>query len=186
MLLGNAHVHKLTASLLASLGSPVPNAGRAGCDGAEGLVVFHPCEQMRSGQFVVGFCVAGVQEFARSDVEGCAPMPAFLVLFCPFITLAFQCVDMHRNGVVDVLHLLKGFDEGFYVVTFIHIDVVQPHGAEEVVGARAVRLSQRVEVFIESTMIFGNGHLVVVDHDDEVCAQFGSPVETFECLAAAE
>ena len=93
---------------------------------------------------------------------------------------------MHRNGVVDVLHLLKGFDEGFYVVTFIHIDVVQPHGAEEVVGARAVRLSQRVEVFIESTMIFGNGHLVVVDHDDEVCAQFGCPVETFECLAAAE
>ena len=93
---------------------------------------------------------------------------------------------MHRNGVVDVLYLLKGFDEGFYVVAFIHIDVVQPHGAEEVVGARAVRLSQRVEVFIESTMIFGNGHLVVVDHDDEVCAQFGSPVEPFECLAAAE
>lgn len=35
-------------------------------------------------------------------------------------------------------------------------------------------------------MVRGDAHLVVVDHHDEVGAERGAIVETFECLAAAQ
>ena len=113
-------------------------------------------------------------------------MPDHRVILGGSIALALQRVDVHHRRVVGVLYPSEGIDECFEVVALVHIDVVQSHGAEEVVAARAVGASQFFEVPVESAVVFGDGHLVVVDHDDEVCAQFGSPVETFECLAAAE
>ena len=186
MFLGDSYVDELSACLLAAFGCPVPYARCAGSDGTHGAVGLHLCQQVGGGKFVVGLGGDGAEQFAGLGIEGCAPVPAFLVGLCRSIALALQRVDVHHRRVVGVLYPSEGIDECFEVVALVHIYVVQSHGAEEVVAARAVGASQFVEVPVESAVVFGDGHLVVVDHDDEVRAQFRRPVEAFEGFAAAE
>ena len=93
---------------------------------------------------------------------------------------------MHHDGMVNVLHLIEGGDECFELVALIHIEIVQAHGTEEVVATSAIRPSERCEVLVKSAMVFGNRHLVVVDHDDKVRAQFGCPVKAFKCFTTTE
>ena len=89
MFLGNAHIYKLLACRLSPLGCPVPDAGRTCCDGTDGFVLLHHVKQVRSREFIVGFHGDGMQEFARGNVEGRAPMETFLIGFGFFVPLSF-------------------------------------------------------------------------------------------------
>ena len=186
MLFGDADIDKLSARSLSALRRPVPNAGRSCRDGADGRVLLHPLQQMRGRQFVVGFGGRGVEQFAGDLVEGCTPVPALLVLLGRCIALALQCIDVYHDGVVRVLYFLEGVDERPDVVALINIEVVQPHGAEQVVAALSVREPEFLKVVVESAVVLGDRHLVVVHDDDEVRAEFGRPVQALQRLAAAE
>ena len=186
MFLGNAHIHKLLAGFLTPFGCPVPYAGSSRRDGTEGVVLFHPLEQMCGRQFVIGLCCKRMFQFTRIYIERCAPVPAFLVLLCPFVSFTLQSVDMYHHRMICVLHLPEGIYKRTYIVSLIHIYIVKSHGTEKVVAAGSARLPELLQVVIQSAMVLCYRHLVVIDYDDEVCTQLGGPVESFKCLASAE
>ena len=95
-------------------------------------------------------------------------------------------VDVYHNGMVGVFHLKECLGQCGYVVALLHIHIVESHGAEEVQLGLALCLAQQGEVGVQSAVVFGYAHLVVVHHDDYACAKFGCHVQTFKRLAAAE
>ncbi len=150
------------------------------------LVFLHFCEQVFCGQIAVILAIILFFELACLYVERHAPVPSLLVFLGRSVSLAFLGVDVDDDRVVDVLHFLECLDECLHIVAIGYILIVQAHGTEEVALCLAVGLTQKSEVLVETTMVLGDAHLVVVHHDDDACAEFASLVETFECLAAAQ
>ena len=124
--------------------------------------------------------------FAGRDVERSAVVPWLLVFFGRAVSLAFQGVDVYHDGVVDVFHLLECRDEASDVVALVYVQVIQSHGLEEVARACALAFTQLLQVAVQASVVFGDGHLVVVDHDDEVRVQFSCVVQSLESFAAAQ
>ena len=102
------------------------------------------------------------------------------------VSLAFQGVDVYHDGVVDVFHLLECRDEASDVVALVYVQVIQSHGLEEVARACALAFTQLLQVAVQASVVFGDGHLVVVDHDDEVRVQFSCVVQSLESFSAAQ
>ena len=46
--------------------------------------------------------------------------------------------------------------------------------------------TQLLQVAVQASVVFGDGHLVVVDHDDEVRVQFSCVVQSLESFSAAQ
>lgn len=123
---------------------------------------------------------------AVSDVERHVPVPCLLVLYGRFVAASFLGVDMDSDGVVDVFDAAESLDQRLDIVALLHIAVVETHGAEEVALCLTLCLTQQLEVTVETTMVLGDAHLVVVDSDDDVCTNLCRCVEAFESLAAGE
>lgn len=123
---------------------------------------------------------------ARLDVEGHVPVPGLLVGLGGRIALALEGVDMDDHRMPDAVDLLEDGDERLAVVAIGHVAVVEAHGAEEVVPSLAPGAAQLGKPPVEAAVVLGDGHLVVVDHHDEVAAQLGRSVESLEGLPARE
>ena len=186
MFLGNAYIDKLAGGTLPAFGCPAPYARGASGYGAHLWVLVHDVEEGEGREVVVVVGRGCFFEFASLLYEGGVVVPSLFVGLGGGIAFAFEGVDVHHHGAVGVPDALEGLDEGLNAVALVHVEVVQPHGAEEVAGALAVALAELAEVVIESAMVFGNGHLIVVDDNDEVGTEFGGPVETLEGFATAE
>ena len=184
--LGYADIDKLLACLLPTSGRPTPNTGSAGGDGANGFVVFHALQEVDGSEGIIVFPDVFLLQCAGGNLKGHGPVPSFFVLLSRRISLALQCVDVDDHGVVRVLHFAKSFYQGGEVVPFVHIDIVKPHGAEKIVLTAAMAAAKFGEVFVESAVVLGNGHLIVVHNDDEVGVQLRRPVETFQRLTATQ
>lgn len=100
--------------------------------------------------------------------------------------MTFLSVDVYHHGMVDVFDLAESFHETAHIVALFHVEVVEAEGTEVVALRLAAALAQTLEVAVQPAMVLGNAHLVVVDDDDDVGAQFGGSVESFESLAARE
>ena len=85
---------------------------------------------------------------------------------------AYLDPEKYDDGVVDVFHLLECRDEVSDVVALVYVQVIQSHGLEEVARACALAFTQLLQVAVQASVVFGDGHLVVVDHEDEVRVQF--------------
>ena len=93
--------------------------------------------------------------------------------------------DVHNNRLCCP-YGLKCFDKRSNIVAVGYKTVIQTHRAEQIAFCLAARLAQQAQVLIQTAMILRDGHIVVVDEDDQVAVQFCRIVERFQCFAAAE
>ena len=99
---------------------------------------------------------------------------------------AFHGVDMDHHGRVGVLYSFERLDEAGHVVAVGHIEISEAHGFEQIALGGAVGVAQQAQILIDTSVVGGYAHLVVVDHHDEVRPEGGGVVETLEGLASAE
>ena len=111
-------------------------------------------------------------------------MPCLLVGYGWRKSMTFLCVNVNHGRLIRILHALENLDEFFDVVTLFQVLVFKAPRLEPVVLAGAVALAQGTQVLIDSAMIFGDRHFVVVYHDDDARAEFRSLVQSLESLAA--
>ncbi len=127
-----------------------------------------------------------MERCACLEVERTAVVEFLLVGFGHGKAHAFHCVDVDNYGMVDVLDRAEHFNQALKVVAVVYVAVAVAHRAEEVGLGGAVGVAEQTEVGVNSAVVLGYAHLVVVDDDDEVRAERSAVVETFECHAAAE
>ena len=119
-------------------------------------------------------------------VERTGIVERLLVLLRHLQAHAFFGIDVYHYGVVDVFHRFEHLDEAVQVIAMFHIAVGIAHGAEEVGFSLAIGVAEKPEVGVYAAVVFGDAHLVVVDHHDEVRAECRSIVKAFEGDSAAE
>ena len=186
VLLGNAHIDKLTPRLFATLCRKAEYGGCARCDADNGTVFLHLLQQIPCRKVAVIFLIAGVNRRAtRLQAERSTVMETFLLLLGKAVAFTFEGIDVYRNRVVDVFHLSEGVYQCLHVIAVFHVQIIQSHGGKEVARRLTVGFAQQLQVAIQAAVIFGNGHLVVVHNHDEVRSQFGCIVQPFKSLAAA-
>lgn len=170
----------------APVGREAEDRGRARGDGHQRRVVFHPRQQIVGRQVGIVGSVVGSERAERDGVERGAVVIGLLVGLGRRKALALDGVDVHHHGVVNAAHLGQRADERAEVVAVGHVAVVEAQGAEEVAGRLSAGAAQLGQAGIHAAVVLGNRHLIVVEQDDEIGAQFGRIVEPLESLAAAE
>ena len=113
-------------------------------------------------------------------------MPGLLLLYGRRVAVALLGVDVYDGGVGRVFDAAEDVDQRGQVVAVFEVVIVEAEGLEEVQFGLSVRLTQQAQIGVESAVILGDAHLVVVNDDDDVRAQCGGRVEPLERLAAAE
>ena len=186
LLLGDAYIHMLCTSFLTAILEETSHGRSAGGNCHQVLVLLHLFEEVLGGHVAIVLATTFNLRLACLDVERHTPVPRFLVLFGRCIALAFLCMDMNHDRMVDVLYFLECLDQCLHVIAIGYILVVQAHGTEEVAFSLAVGFTQEGEVLVKTTMVLGDAHLIVVHDDDDACAQFAYLIKAFECLATAQ
>ena len=111
-------------------------------------------------------------------------MPSLLIGYGWRKSMTFFCVNVNHGRLIRILHALENLNEFFDVVTLFQVLVFKAPCLEPVVLAGAVALAQGTQVLVDSAMIFGDRHFVVVHHDDDARAEFRSLIKSLESLAA--
>ena len=75
---------------------------------------------------------------------------------------------MHDHGTGNVFYPSESVYQSGNVVTVFHVDVIKPERLEKIARRLPVRVSQGFQVLVQTTMIFGNRHFIVVDHHDQI------------------
>lgn len=162
------------------------HSGCAGRDGNEGLVVLHLAQHPVGEELGIVLLCRHLGPAAVGAVEGQPPVPSFFVLHGRCEPVSLFGVDVYDGGACGAFHAVENFDELFQVVALFEVDVLESPSLEPVVLARAVAFAQCAQVLVDAAMVFGDGHFVVVDHDEDAGAEFGCLVESFEGFAAGE
>ena len=121
---------------------------------------------------------------ARRPIERNSPVPRLFIIFGKLIALAFFGVDMHHNRVVYVLNAFENIDKRSDVVAFGFVNVIQTDGFKHIKFALSVAFAQSFKVFINSAVSFGNGLLIIVNHDYHIRVEFGNRIEALERFPA--
>ena len=184
LLFGNAHVDVLLAGLGTLLGRETACRRCARSDGYQRGVALHVVQHPVAEELLVGLHRVALGAAAVCDAEGCTIVPGFLVGYGGCKTMPLLRVDMHYGGLLGILHALEQLDEALHIIAFLQIFILKSPGAEPVVLTLPMTLPQRTQVLVDAAVVFCDGHLIVVDHDDDARSQFRRFVEPFECLAA--
>ena len=64
--------------------------------------------------------------------------------------------------------------------------LVQIQRLKEITFGFSVGISEKFKIFVHTAMIFGDGHIVIVNDNNQICIEFARKVKTFESLTAAE
>ena len=91
---------------------------------------------------------------------------------------------MNDDGALTVFFLGEDADQFLRIVSVRDIAVAESQRAKEIVLRRAVCIAQLLEFAVHPAVIFGNGLVVVVENNDEVCAHLADDVQPLERLAA--
>ena len=186
MLLGNAHVDELAACLFALLGIKAHYHGSARGYGAYGLVRFHLLHKEVSGYCAVILTVSGEKGLACLGVKGHTPVPLLLVCHSGSVSSALFGNDVDYNRNCAVLNASERINKRGNVIAVLNENIVKTHCTEKIAFALSLGFSQQPEVFVDTAVIFGNGHIIVIYNDDEIALHLACKVETFHSLSAAE
>ena len=146
MLLGNAHIHELgTRGIATGLGE-AHDVGRGGGNAHHALIGGHTHEQMAAGDIRVGLTLlatAAAERLIRAglDVKGAHVVPTLGVVLCGLVAGALDGAQMQDDRMVDIAQLEQGALDGRLVVAIGEEAIVEPQGAEEVVGGGAFALA---------------------------------------------
>ena len=185
----------LLACLVAFVDGEACCCRSAGRYGNKGLVLLHfakhPVRKERTIIFLrsgLGNGAIVILSWAATifKVERQTPMPCFFVGNGWRIAMTLLCMNVNDNRFVCSLHAFKDLDKFFNVVSFFKIFIFEAPGFKPVVFACAAALTQSTKVFINSTMVFGNRHLIVVNYNNNARAEFRCLVKAFKRLTARE
>ena len=186
VLLGNAYVDELAAGLLTHLLGEAKHGRRTRGDHAHRWVILHFLHHKVERNALVALAAYVHQRLAGLRMERRTVVPCLLVLLGRRIALALLGDDVHNNRLPAVLYGLKCLDQRSNIVAVGYKAVIQTHRTEQVALGLAARLAQQAQVLIQTAVILCDGHIVVVDKDDQVSVQLCRIVECFERFAAAE
>ena len=113
-------------------------------------------------------------------------MPLLLVLFRRSIALALQRADVDDHRMQAVFDPAEGADQLQSIIAIAHKNIIQPQSPEEVARCLPLGLPQQLQVLIQAAVILGNGHIVVIDHDNEVSMQLCRKIQRLQRLSARE
>ena len=111
-------------------------------------------------------------------------MPFFSVLFGKGIAFSFLCTAMNYRGFSAVFCGRKSFGKGIDVMAVSDKDIFQAERLEEVIFDFSVLRFQTIQEIMQSPVIFGNGHIVVIDHNNHRTVQLRYIVQRFKGFSA--
>ena len=186
VLLGDADIDELLPGLFTHFLGKTEHSRRAGGDHAHGRVSLHLLQHKVERDALEALAACIHQRFAGFRMERAAVVPFLLVLLGRRIALAFLGDDVDNDRLFGVLDGLERLNERSNIVAVGHKAVIQTHRTEQVARGLAVRFAQQAQILIQAAVVLGDGHIIVVDKDDEVAVQLGRIVERLERFAAAE
>ena len=186
MLFGNADVNEVPAEFLAHVRRHADSARSTGVDEDDLFVFGDFFLQVIDRNAVVVFAAEVNGRIAGSNVEGNAPVPGFLVFFRRFVTFAFFGMNMQNRRLVRVFDFFHQRRQFGNVVALFQITVIEPESLKHVALGFSAGLAQQPQVAVQAAVVFGNGHFVVVDNNDNVAVQNRGVVKTFERFAAGK
>ena len=86
--------------------------------------------------------------------------------------MSLLCVYMNNRWLVSILHTTEHFDKFFNIIAFLKILIFKAPSLEPVVLTRSFALTQGTQILIDTTVILGNRHLIIVHNDDDACTKF--------------
>ena len=185
MFFGNAHINKLLARLFAA-GWIKANPRRNSRMNHDNLrVALDFCHEVEPENFAVAFATAPV-DFASFDIERSRPMPAFAVLFGIGIATAFLRMQMHHDRARRIFHGLENFNERSDIITLFKILVIKAKRLEVIVFRLARSRAKFCQRLVKPAVVFGNGHFVIVHHNDKIRRIFARIIKTFKRFATAQ
>jgi len=114
------------------------------------------------------------------------PVPCFLILFRRSIALALLCYNVNDNRLFAVLYALKSLNKRRNIVAVLNENIVKTHCLEKVTFSLALGITKKLEIFVHTTVVFSDRHIVIVHNDYEVCIHFSCKVDTLQSFATAE
>ena len=186
ILLGDAYVDKLFAGLLAHLLGEAKHGRRTRGNHAHRWVSLHLLHHEIKCDALVALAAHVHQRLAGLRMERRTVVPCLLVQLGRRVALALLGDDVHNNRLPAVLYGRKCLDKRSNIVAVGYKAVIQTHRTEQIAFCLAARLAQQAQVLIQTAVILRDGHIVVVDEDDQVAVQLRRVVERLERFAAAE
>ena len=86
--------------------------------------------------------------------------------------MSLLCVYMNNRWLVSILHTTEHFDKFFNIIAFLKILIFKAPSLKPVVLTRSFALTQGTQILIDTTVILGNRHLIVVHNDDDARTKF--------------
>ena len=111
-------------------------------------------------------------------------MVSLFVQFCAFIPFAFQGINMYYYRMLNIFHFRESLNQCFHIIAVVHVHIIQSHSLEEITFALTVTVTQIFQVLVQTTVILGNRHLIVVDNNNHICSKFRYIIQSFKCFAA--
>lgn len=107
-------------------------------------------------------------------------MPVLRVALGRLKALALGGGDVQHDGMIDIAQLLQRIDQRLDIVAGVQVTIVEPQRAENVALAGAVAGAQLGQIAIQTTVVFGNGLVVIVDDNDQVAVEIGGIVKALK------
>ena len=82
--------------------------------------------------------------------------------------------------MIDIAQPLQRIDQRLDIVAGVQVAIVEPQRAENVALAGAVAGAQLGQIAIQTTVVFGNGLVVIVDDNDQVAVEIGGIVKALK------
>ena len=79
---------------------------------------------------------------------------------------------MHDDGMGSVFYLRESVYQGGNIVPIFHVNIIKSERFEKIARRLAVRVPQGFQVLVQTAMILGNRHFIVINDHDQVGACF--------------
>ena len=113
-------------------------------------------------------------------------MPSFLILFSRRISFALLCADVYNDRICAVFYLFECFNQRRDIIAILDKYIIQSHRAEQIARCFSVCVAQLLQILIQTAVIFCDGHVIVIDDNNQIAVQLCRKIQTFERFAAAQ
>lgn len=150
------------------------------------FIGFHFRKQIIASDAWVVLWVEVKRRLTGFRIKRHTPVPWFTVGFSRSVALTFLSGNVYSNRLWWIFYLFRRHqsDQKCCLPSFTK-NVVQTHSLEVAVGF-SVGFTQKSETFIDTAVIFGDWHIVVIYNDYEVGVEFAAKSRRFESFTAAQ
>ena len=95
-------------------------------------------------------------------------------------------MQMHHDRARRIFHGLENFNQRRNIITLFKIHVIKAKRLEVIVFGLARSRAKFCQGLVKPAVVFGNGHFVIVHHNDKIRRIFASVIKTFKRFATAQ